>query len=86
MCNEDVNNYAHAQEYVCNKGMNSFPSSIQVILKYYKAREMCDKAVYICYFVFISVPDWYNTQNMCDIEDTSLLKYCLDKYNTQKNV
>ena len=63
--------------------MNSFSSLIQVILEYYKAREICNKAVYICYFVFISVPHRYNTQKTCDIDDTSLLKYYLDRYKTE---
>ena len=27
---------------------------------------MCDKAVNTCFFVFISVPDWYKTQEICD--------------------
>ena len=38
-------------------------------------------------FVFVSVPDWYKTQEMCDKDisnDTFVLKYCIDRQRTQK--
>ena len=27
---------------------------------------MCDKAVDTCRFVFLSIPEWYKAQNVCD--------------------
>ena len=39
------------------------------------------------FFVFDSIPDEYNTQEMCDrvvSEDPSLIVYCPDKYITQR--
>ena len=47
---------------------------------------MCDKALNT-FFVFISVPDQYKTQEMCDrvaSEDSFILKCCLNRYKTQK--
>ena len=46
---------------------------------------MCVKAVYICPFVFDSVPDRYKTQEMCGkvvSHDAFKLKYCHDRYKT----
>ena len=46
---------------------------------------MCDKAVDICSFVFDSVLDQYNAQEMCDkviSKDPFTLKYCTDIYKT----
>ena len=46
---------------------------------------MCDKAGYMCFFVFDSITDWCKTQGMCDrvvSEDSLLIVYCPDKYNT----
>ena len=48
---------------------------------------MCDKATDTCPFVSTSVPDWYNTQEMCDklvSEEFFMLKYCLDKHKSEK--
>ena len=48
---------------------------------------MFDIAVDTCPFVSDSVPDWYQTQEMCDeivFEDLFTLKHCLDRYKTQE--
>ena len=45
------------------------------------------KCVINMFFVFDSIPDEYNTQEMCDrvvSEDPSLIVYCPDKYITQR--
>ena len=48
---------------------------------------MCNKDVGRCLFVFDSVPNKYNTQEICDkivSEDPFKLKYCHDRYKTQE--
>ena len=48
---------------------------------------MCVKTVDTCHFLFDSVPDWYKTQEICDkafYKDTCLIKYCLDRCNSQE--
>ena len=95
MC-EAVHNYAHLlgsvpnfyeTQKLCDKAVNTFPSTIQFVLDQFKTRAMCDKAVDTCPFVFDSVPDQYTTQKLCDkivSKDPFMLKYCHDKYKTQK--
>ena len=71
MCNQAVNNYVHALEFVseccrtckiCDKAVNTYLSRIQFVPKSYKTQEMCDKAVNKS-FVFDSIFDWYKTVN-----------------------
>ena len=48
---------------------------------------MHDKAVNTCCIVFYSVPNWYKTQEMCDIvvsKDPLMLIYWRNRYKTQK--
>ena len=43
------------------------------------------KQVICVFFVFDSITDWCKTQGMCDrvvSEDSLLIVYCPDKYNT----
>ena len=38
-------------------------------------------------FVFVSISDWYKTQEICDrvvSEDPFLIVYCPNRYNTQR--
>ena len=42
---------------MCNKVVNTYLSRIQFVPEYYKALEICAKAVSTCLFVFISVPN-----------------------------
>ena len=43
---------------MCNKAVNTYPSTIWFTLEYYiKTQEMCDMLVNSCVFVFHSVPD-----------------------------
>ena len=74
MCNNSVDNYAHALEFVldcfkiqkmCSKTINTYPSAMQFVSNCYKTQEMCAKAVDTCPFVFDSVPD----REMCNKHD-----------------
>ena len=61
MCNQTVNNYADALEYVfktqdiCDKAVDNYPSAIQCVPECFKTQEMFDKAVDTCPVVFDSV-------------------------------
>ena len=67
MCNEVVDNYVDALEYVpeclktqktCNnKAVDIHPSVIQFVPECFKTQEMCDKAADTCPFVFDSILD-----------------------------
>ena len=70
MCNQTVNNYADALEYVpeCfktqdiyDKAVDNYPSAIQCVPECFKTQEMFDKAVDTCTVVFHSVLYWYKT-------------------------
>ena len=64
-------------------------SAMQFVAEYYNTPELCDKPVNACFFVFISVPDWYKTQKMRDkafFEDPFMLEYYLDRYKINKIV
>ena len=67
MCNQAVDNYAQALEFVsdcykaqemCDKAIDTYPFTIQFVPEFYKTQEMCDKAVNTCFIVFYSVLDW----------------------------
>ena len=50
---------------------------------------MCDKAADTCLFAFGFVLDKYKTQEMSDevvSKEPFMLKYCPDRFKTQKNV
>ena len=70
MCNQAVNTYAHALEFVfdCYKALEKWviklliyviynPFAIQFVIACYKTKEICDEAVDTCPCVFDSVPD-----------------------------
>ena len=52
---------------MCDKAVNTYPSTIEYVPDQFKSQEMCDKAVNKCFFAFDSIPDWYKTQEMFDI-------------------
>ena len=65
MCNEAVDNYTRALEFVldcfktrtkCTKAVNTSPSAIQFVRQCYKTQETCVKAIDACRFIFDSVP------------------------------
>ena len=54
MCNNVVDNYPHAFEFlpdyfltqkICNKAVDTYHAAMQFIPECYKTQEMCDKAV-----------------------------------------
>ena len=49
---------------MCDKPVDTHPSTKRFVTKCYKFQEMCDKAVKRCFFLFDSIPDQYNTRNM----------------------
>ena len=46
---------------MCDKAVNTYPSTIEYVPYCYKTQLMYDKAVNRCFFVFYSIPDWYKT-------------------------
>ena len=58
---------------MCIKTVCTNLSAIQFVSECYKSKEICDKAVDTCSFVFDSVSYEYNTQEMCDIAVDSYL-------------
>lgn len=66
MCNQAVENYADALEYVpncyktnkiCNKSVDIYLSAIKFLPEGFETQEKCYKAVNACAFVFDSIPD-----------------------------
>ena len=72
---------------MCNKAINTSPSTIQFVRECCKTYAKCVKAVDTCPLAFESVPGQYKTQEMCDrdvSEDSFMLRYCLYKYKIQE--
>ena len=72
---------------MCNKAVDTCPSTIQFVTEYNEIQEMSYKAVNTCFFIFDSLPECYNTQETCDkvvSKRPFKLKYCLDRYETQQ--
>ena len=66
MCNQAVENYADALEYVpnchktnkiCNRSVDIYLSAIKFLPEGFETQEKCYKAVNACAFVFDSIPD-----------------------------
>ena len=71
---------------MCDKAVNTYPSTIKLVPKCFMTQEMCDKAANKYIFVFHSIPDRYKTQEICNSvvsQDLFLMVYCLDKSKTQ---
>ena len=71
------------------KAVSTYPSVIKCIRKCYETQQMCDKVVDTCLFAFDAVPDSYVTQEIYKkavSKGPLLLKYCIDRYKTQRNV
>ena len=52
---------------MCEKAVNTYLSTINIVSEYFMTQEMCDKAVNsLFFFLFNSVSDQYKTQEMCD--------------------
>ena len=64
---------------MCNKATNAYCSTIRIIFEYFKTQEMLI-LVDTCVFVFHSVPQLYETKEMCDrvvSEESSMTIYWL---------
>ena len=90
MCNQFVNNYVDALNYVseclktqemCDKAVDIHPLAIQFDPECFKTQGMCDKAVDTCTFVFDFILAWHKTQKMFV---KTISEYCLYKYKTQE--
>ena len=51
---------------MCEKAVDSYPSTIKFVPECIMTQEMCNKAANRYYFVFNSIPDRYKTQEICD--------------------
>ena len=51
---------------MCDKAVNSYPSTIKFVPECYKIKES-HKAVHRCFFVFDFIPDEYKTQEICNL-------------------
>ena len=96
MCNQAVDNYVHALEFVpecyktqemCDKAVNTYPSTIKFGLECHKIQEICDKADNRCFLYFIYCPYTCKTKRMCDeaVDDClTALKFIPDWFVTNK--
>ena len=69
---------------MCDKAVNTHPSTIKFVSECFMTRGMCNKAINV-FFVFDST-DRYKTQVMCDrvvSRDSFLIVYCSGKYKTK---
>ena len=69
---------------MCDKAVNTHPSTIKFVSECFMTRGMCNKAINV-FFVFDST-DRYKTQEMCDrvvSRDSFLIVYCSGKYKTK---
>ena len=66
ICDEAVDNYSHALQFVsncymiqnmCDKAVNTYHSKVQFITDCYKNQEICGKAFKKCFFAFTYIPD-----------------------------
>ena len=66
MCNEAVENYLHALEFVpecyktqnmCDKAVNTYPATIEFVPECYNIQKVCAKAFNKRLFVFDSILD-----------------------------
>ena len=68
---------------MCDKAVDTYPSTIEHVPDQFKTQKMCDKDVDKYHFVFDSVPDQFNTEEMFNkivSDDPFKLKYCQDRY------
>ena len=60
---------------MCNQSVDHYVDALQYVPKSFKAQEMCDKAVDICLSVTQLVPECFKTQEMFDKLLTLVLLY-----------
>ena len=72
---------------MCGKAVDTYPFTIKFVPESYKTSKMYYKDVHRYFFVFDSIPDQYEPQEICNIVVSSypfLIVYCPDKYKTQR--
>ena len=70
---------------MCDKAVNTYPSTIKFVPENLMTQEMCNKAVNRFIF-FDSIPNEHKTQKMCNsliCKDPLSIRYALDQYKTQ---
>ena len=72
---------------MCDKAVDTYPSTTEYVPDQFRTQEMCDKALDKCPFGFDSVPDQFKTHEcMTKFFLKIKLKYSHDRYKTQRNV
>ena len=69
------------------KAVDTYPFTIKFVPESDKTPKMYYKDVHRYFFVFDSIPDQYEPQEICNIVVSSypfLIVYCPDKYKTQR--
>ena len=71
---------------MCDKAVDTHPSTIQFVSECCKTQKMCYKAVNRCFFVFDSIPDQNKTEIFVIVVSLYpfLIVFCPDKYKTKK--
>ena len=52
---------------MCDKAVDTYPSTIKFVPECYKTQEMCHRTVHRCIFVIDSLPDKYKTPEICNL-------------------
>ena len=72
---------------MCDKTVNTYPSTITCFTECFMTKEMCDKSVNSCLFAFDSILYWLNLKT-CVIKlflkTFFLIVYCRNKYVNEK--
>ena len=64
---------------MCNQAVDNYVDALEYVPECFKTQEMCDKVVDTCPFVFDSIPDRYKTHKLFS-EDSFMLKYFFDRF------
>ena len=72
---------------MCDKAVDTYPSTIKFVPECCKTQEMCNRAAYRCFFVFHSIHDKYKSQEICNLPVSlypPFMVYCPYKYITRE--
>ena len=72
---------------MCDKAVDTYPSTIKLVSECCKTQEICHRAVHRCIFAFDSIPDKYKTQEIFNLVVSlypCFTVYCPNKYITQE--
>ena len=70
-----------------DKTVDTHPSTIQSVPECYKTHSTYYEGVHRCLFIFVSFPDQYESQKLCDLAVSFypfVIVYSLEKYKTQR--